>query len=41
MNVTFTSQIRPRKVDEAILEAECLNAMHEELDNLLKMRYEN
>ena len=41
MNVAFTSQIKPRKVDEAILEAEWLNAMHEELDNLLEMRYEN
>ena len=32
MNVAFTSQIEPRKVDEALLEAEWVNAMHDELE---------
>ena len=31
-NVAFTSQIEPRKVDDAFLEVEWVNAMHEELE---------
>ena len=32
MNVAFTSQAEPRKVDDAFLEVEWVNAMHEELE---------
>ena len=32
MNVAFTSQVEPRKVDDAFLEVEWVNAMHEELE---------
>ena len=32
LNVAFTSQIEPRKVDDAFLEVEWVNAMHEELE---------
>ena len=32
MNVAFTSQIEPRKVDDAFLEVEWVNTMHEELE---------
>ena len=32
INIAFTSQIEPRKVDEALLEVEWVNAMHDELE---------
>ena len=32
MNVAFASQIKPRKVDDAFLEVEWVNAMHKELE---------
>ena len=32
MNVAFTSQVEPRKFDDAFLEVEWVNAMHEELE---------
>ena len=32
MNVAFTYQIEPRKADEALLEVEWVNAMHDELE---------
>ena len=32
LNVAFTSQIEPRKIDDAFLDVEWVNAMHEELE---------
>ena len=32
MNVAFTSQIEPNKVDDAFYEVEWVNAMHEEFE---------
>jgi len=38
-HMAFVSQVEPKSVIEALEDSNWINAMHEELTNLLEMRY--
>jgi hypothetical protein len=38
---SFVSSIEPKKIDEALKDVDWVNAMHEELNNLREIKYEN
>ena len=38
---SFVSSIEPKKIDEALLDVDWVNAMHEELNNFTRIKYES
>ena len=38
---SFVSSIEPKKIDEALKDVDWVNAMHEELNNFTKIKYES
>jgi hypothetical protein len=38
---SFVSSIEPKKIDEALNDVDLVNAMHEELNNSLEIKYES
>ena len=36
---SFVSSIEPKKIDQAFLDVDWVNAMHEELNNFTKIKY--
>jgi hypothetical protein len=38
---SFVLSIEPKKIDEALKNVDCVNAMHEELNNLREIKYKS